>query len=344
MKITMVNPLTDPQWDEQIQSTAGHSFFHSSLWADVLSRSYRYKPVYFVLTDGGRLRGLLPLMEVRSLLTGCRGVSLAFTDFCEPLIDTQEIFTLLFDHIINYGRSAGWKYIELRGGEQFLSVVQESAVYVGHTLDTAKSEQELQAGLRDSTRRNIRKAENEGVETEICTSMAAVAEFYRLHCITRKRHGLPPQPFTFFRNIYECIIARNNGFVALTSLAGRTIAAAVYFHFGAKAIYKYGASDKSCQSARANNHLMWQAIKWCSANGVASLDFGRTACSNQGLCQFKDGWGTTKKPLRYYRFDIGTNRFDYARAESEVPLSWMFKCLPQPVLKAAGQLLYRHMG
>jgi len=35
-----------------------------------------------------------------------------------------------------------------------------------------------------------------------------MGEYYRLHCLTRKRHGLPPQPTGFFQKIQEHIIAK----------------------------------------------------------------------------------------------------------------------------------------
>ena len=55
------------------------------------------------------------------------------------------------------------------------------------------------------------------------------------------------------------MISIENGFVALASYSNRVVAGAVFFHFGSKAIYKYGASDRNYQHLRANN-LGWRWV------------------------------------------------------------------------------------
>ncbi len=85
-----------------------------------------------------------------------------------------------------------------------------------------------------------------------------------------------PQPFIFFKKIHELLISKNLGIVVLAFLDEKPIAGAVYFLFGKKAIYKYGASDRAYQKYKANDLVMWEAIKWFSSNGYESLCFGRT--------------------------------------------------------------------
>ena len=344
MKMDIINPADWPQWDDLVLATNGYSFFHSASWAKVLSSSYHYKPTYFTLEEKGKLRALIPIMEVRSLLTGRRGVSLTFSDYCEPLVANREDFPILLAHVIEYARKSGWGYIEFRGGRSFLPHAPVFAGYLGHTTPLSGNDHDLLSRLRDSTRRNIRKAGLAGVETRICTDMQSVGEFYHLHCMTRKRHGVPPQPFSFFRNIHTYVISKNLGFVILASHNGRIIAGAVFFHFGDKALYKYGASDESYQHLRANNLVIWEALKYYSLNGFASFCFGRTDHDDEGLRQFKNGWDTTEKDICYFRYDIEKERFlgndtgkltKYARHAGKIPF---------PMLKAIGQKLYRHMG
>ena len=139
-----------------------YSFFHSSAWARVLSESYGYKPLYFTIFDGDAISACLPIMEVNSFVTGKRGVSLPFTDYCEPLVSDPVQFEALLAYAKEYGKKAGWKYLELRGAEGLLPGVEPSARYLGHTLDLTIGEMGLFAGLRDSTRRNTKKAERRG--------------------------------------------------------------------------------------------------------------------------------------------------------------------------------------
>lgn len=323
----------------------GSSFFHTSNWAAVLQRSYDYRPLYFARTEAGRLEALIALMEVRSPLTGTRAVSLPFTDYCEPILTAPDSAQELDDAIKRHARTARWKYVELRGGEALASEQVSSATFYRHVLDISKSEQALFASLRDSTKRNIKKAMKQGVTLERSRSLGALGEFYRLHCLTRKGHGLPPQPFHFFERIHDHVISAGMGDVITAAHEGKIVAAAVYFHFGREAIYKYGASDKACQWLRPNNLVMWEAIKWYAQNGFRSLCLGRTELHHAGLRQFKVGWGAEERLIRYFKYDFG--RDAYVKETPPTPprphhrlMTWM----PVPLLRLAGSLLYKHMG
>ena len=130
----------------------------------------------------------------------------------------------------------------------------------------------------------------------------------------------------------------------LASYKEKTIAGAVYFHFGSKAIYKYGASDKTYQHLRANNLVMWEAIKWYSMNGFESFSFGRTDPGAKGLRQFKAGWGTNETIIKYYTYDL--KKKDFIKRESHVSETYntLFKAMPISLLKMVGSLFYKHMG
>lgn len=342
--IQIFDPTQYPCWDDLVLSHPDYSFFHSSAWARVLSESYHYTPKYFTIIDDGRLLALIPIMEVNSFLTGRRGVSLPFTDYCKPLIASGIPFQDVFEHIIENGKKCGWKSLELRSGNNLLPSTMPSITYLGHTLGLDTGEQEVFSHFRDSTKRNIKKAIKEAVKVKISNSIESLKEFYRLNCMTRKHHGLPPQPYFFFKKAYAHIISKNLGFVVIASYQGKPIAGAVYFHFGEKAVYKYGASDMSCQDVRANNLVMWEAIKWYSQNGYKNLFFGRTEPENQGLIQFKSGWGTTEQQINYYRYDLKKGSFVPGSSKVTVFHNKIFRNIPIPLLKKVGSILYKHVG
>jgi len=142
-------------------------------------------------------------MEIKSLLTGRRGVSLPFTDYCQPIVSNRTQFKEMISHIIEYGKRARWKYIEWRGAETYFQNITPSALYYGHTLDLTENEDGLLNSFRGSTSRNIKKAIREGVEVMMPNSLHSIKEFYRSNCMTRRHHGLPPQPLHFFKSIYD---------------------------------------------------------------------------------------------------------------------------------------------
>lgn len=341
---SLINPVEHENWNTLLISTSGYSFFHTANWANVLKRSYRYTPLYLYTCEENRFSSLLPLMEVNSSLTGRRGVCLPFTDMCDPIAENAQQFRRLFDQAVSLGRKRKWKYLEIRGGEKLLSAEKPAQLYIGHTLDLSCGQQQLFSNLRDSARRNIKKAQNEKVKVNISNSLTAMREFYRLNTMTRKEHGLPPQPYKFFQHLHDHVIAKDMGFIAIASLSDRSIAANVYLNFGEEVIYKYGASDKRYQHLRANNLVMWEAIKWSCNQGFQSFSFGRTEPEHKGLMQFKAGWGAKPYQIYYYRYNLRKNVFTVNTSDINPLFKKIFSNLPVTFLKMLGRILYRHMG
>jgi hypothetical protein len=345
VSLQLINPIDFPHWNDLLLTNENYSFFHTSSWAKVLSESYNYKPIYFSLIENSKFKILLPVMEVKSFITGTRGVSLPFTDYCSPIATDETLFRNTFEKAIQFGKKNGWKTFEIRGGgNEYCKDVTASSTYYTHALSLAVNKSEIFSNFRSSVKRNIKKAIKEGVNVTLSNSLESVKEFYRLNCMTRKEHGLPPQPYFFFKKIHEHIISPKKGFVALASYHKKTIAGAVYFHFGEKAVYKYGASDKTCQKLRANNLIMWEAIKWYAQNGFKHLSFGRTDLDHEGLLQFKRGWGAKEETINYYRFDLTKNAFVKDHSNLSELQNKIFNKMPIPLLRMFGSLFYRHVG
>ncbi|RJQ80685.1 MAG: peptidoglycan bridge formation glycyltransferase FemA/FemB family protein [Desulfobacteraceae bacterium] len=343
MQVKILNPNDYPHWDAQIQALDGATIFHTTAWAKVLSETYGYLPTYFTALQDGQVAGFLPIMDVKSFITGRRGVSLPFSDESHPVCKSLEAFNLIWQRAIEYGQKAKWKHIELRGGHPAYESEPEYDSFLVHTLDLPGSEQLLLSQFRSSTKRNIKKAVQSGVKVKKSHSLESMKAFYQLNCRTRKKHGLPPQPFKFFLKLHAHIIATKMGFTLLALHADTIIAAAVYLQFGPEVLYKFGASNDKYQHLRANNLLMWEAIRSASQDGSKHFDFGRTERENSGLLQFKRGWGAIEESLKYYRYDMTKTKFS-AKAPKLKTSYPLFKMLPMPLLKLSGKILYRHVA
>ena len=342
--VQWANPLEHSNWDEQItlRRYPAHSFFHSSAWARVLTETYGYEPIYVVSKESGAFRSVLPLMEIKSALTGKRAVALPFTDTCEPLCGDKTEFAELFRNAVELAQVRDWKYLEFRGGEKFFNSTLPSLSFYGHSIDFPADENAFFPQLDSAVRRAIRKAEKSGVRVEISRDLSSVKQYYLLHCKTRKRHGLPPQPFFFFKNIHEHVLSDNLGMVVLARWNKVPVAGAIFLHSGDKAIYKFGASDDAYQHLRGNNLVFHEAIRWCSGNGIRTLDLGRTSMANEGLRRFKSGWNAKERKIGYFRFSLRTMKLISMHDEGCGWHNRIFKALPLPASRMAGEILYRH--
>ncbi|MDB6169045.1 MAG: hypothetical protein JWM88_1909 [Verrucomicrobia bacterium] len=341
---SVINPLEIADWDAQVAAFPAAGFFHSRAWLSVLQETYGYTPLYIVKKEDGRLRSMLPLLEVKSWLTGSRGVSLPFTDGIEPLCADAAGFREIFAVAQSLGRSRRWKYVECRGGKSWMPAAPASTRFHNHILNLEPGEQKLFAGFEPAVQRAIRKSERGGLTIELAQTEEAIRAFYGLLCKTRQRHGVPPQPYRFFAAIQRHILAANRGWVVLARQGTIPVAASVYFHFGREVIYKFGASDAAFQHLRANNLVMWQAIRHCARERFEVLDLGRTSLTNEGLRRFKLAWGTRERVAEYLRYDIPDGKFVAVPDESSGWHTRIFNVLPLWVSRRIGAALYPHMG
>ncbi len=344
LKLENLNPINLKGWNNLVLESNQFSLFHSLEWAKVLNESYKYSPHYLVSIENNQLMVSIPLMEVNSIVTGRRGVSLPFSDYCDPIIDKKLNTRELIEHTIQYAKKLGWKYLEFHGGENLFHGSPSSSIYYGHSLQLSKNIDEIFSTFRDSTQRNIKKAVRLGVEITFNRSLESVKQFYRLQCRTRKRHKLPAQPFYFFKAIYDHIISKESGIVVNAKYKKQIIGTAVFFHFGDKAFFTFGASDLSYQHLRMNNLIMWEAIKHYSTRGFKSLHFGRTNLNDIGLNQFKSGWGTTKFFIKYFKYDIENNAFISNSGRFYDVLHLLYNKMPIPISRLLSFFLYKHFG
>jgi hypothetical protein len=343
LQMQICDPVRNPSWDHLVALHRDAGCFHTSAWAKVLHQTYNHKPFYLRFSRGRRLAALVPLMEVRSPFTGRRGVCLPFSDTCEPLIFDPDAVDLVRDRVVRFARERRWRHVEIRGGKSFQPASSSTAKFYGHKLDLRCRVEELADRFDSSVRRAIRKAERSNVSVLVGRNRQAIGDFYRLHVQTRRRHGLPPQPTSFFLNIYEHIIKPGLGVTVLAQRDSRPIAAAIFFRFGKNALYKFGASDKRFQEFRANNLVMWQGIQFLVRTGVEKLHFGRTERENDGLRRFKLSWDTQEEIIDYFRFDpTGQQCLTPPRHASGFH-NRVFGKLPLVFNRLAGSILYPHL-
>ena len=343
MPVRTINPLKDQSWDDYVNSSHFSSVFHSKQWAKVLNSTYGYHPIYFSQIENSEIKCALPLMEVSSIFTGKRGVSLPFTDECHPILENGHSLNPLLDRLYAYGQKRRWRHIEFRGGEPIFDSQPPAAIYYTHTLSLKNKVEDIFSSFKSNTKRNIKKAQKIGLHISVCNSRSGMLEFRNLNEVTRKHHGLPPQPSSFFKQIYEHIISRNTGNLFMAFYDNRPISGAIFLHHKDQVVYKYGASSRHYLHLRPNNMVMWEAIKWYSENHYKEFSFGRTELENIGLRRFKRGWGTKETKLKYYKYDLKNKCF--IRPPTRLKTSYnFFGRMPLPVLRIIGNLVYRHVG
>ncbi len=341
--VELIDPLLDQRWDKLVRLHPAHTFFHSTAWARVLCGTYGHKPFYFQLSAGGKLLALVPLLAMNSRVTGRRAVCLPFSDYCAPLTFGESATAAVEDRLSRMAREQDWKYVELRGSSILRAEHSSEPTFYGHVLDLRGGIEQLLSGFDTSVRRALRKAKRSNLTVRTSDAWDSVKAFYHLHARTRRRHGVPPQPISFFRHIHETVIKGGFGFTVEARVGSRPIAAAIFFHFGNSALYKFGASDERFHVLRANNLVMVEGIKGLATAGAHTLHFGRTGLEQDGLRRYKLGWGTKEVPIYYRRINGAKNAWDSVRTHSSGFHERIFRALPLALNRLAGTMIYPHL-
>lgn len=344
VEVRTLDPFYDSEWDRLVVSNSNSNVFHRAAWAKVLCKTYGHQPICLYFCRGSEPLALIPIMEIASLFTGRRGVSMPFSDLCQPLVFDHCGQKLLTEKLLELGRERKWRYFELRGGRETLpSSAVAAEKYYGHKLDLTLGVEELFGRFESPTRRAIRKAEKSGLCVQAHRTREAMLNFYRLHVRTRRRHGLPPQPLSFFLNLHEEMIRADLGFVVLAKSGLKPVAAAIFLQSGQTGCYKFGASDERLQECRGNNLVMWEGIKRLVERDVKTLHWGRTSTDNIGLRRFKLSWGTQEEVIEYFRFAVRGDRWIRGRDNTAGFHTHLFRRFPLSFNRLLGALLYRHM-
>ena len=337
-----VDPISDPRWRHFIEHDARATVFHTPGWLLTLRETYGYEAVVHTTSAPSEpVANGVVFCRVKSWFTGSRLVSLPFSDHCEPLIGPGEDA----GEFANLSDSNRWRYVELRpvtaipNGTHCQGGFQESENFWLHRLDLSPTSAELFRHFHtDCVRRKIRKAEKEHVACEEGNNPALLESFYRLLLRTRRRHGLPPQPKKWFRNLSKYLTEHIK--IRVASKDGQPIASILTFSYKGKLMYKYGCSDERYHRFGGMQLLLWRAIEEAKENNYSEFDLGRCEWENSGLRIFKDRWGASRSKLTYWRYQPG--RLSFAREHRMVRRA-LHLC-PPSLLQIAGRSLYRHIG
>ena len=347
--IHTLDPLRDRRWDDLIAWHPLASVFHTPGWLGALQRSYGYQPVAYTMSPPGTPLGdALVFCRVESWLTGRRLVSLPFSDHCAPLVEDPARLATFGAFLRSQVRSQGWKYIEIRpgaAGDQDvpgLAGLARSQAFYAHTLDLRPSLPDLFRSFhRDSVQRRIQRAERAGLTYEAGRSEGQVRTLYQLLVLTRRRHRLPPQPLAWFRNLVSSLGDALT--IRVVSQEGRPLAGVLTLRFKRTVVYKYGGSDNRFHHLGGMPLLLWRTIQEAKQDGALELDLGRTDQDDTGLITFKEHWGAVRASLAYLRWPAGS-------PERRLPgfgrrlAGQVLTRLPDTLLRATGDRLYRHVG
>lgn len=315
------------------------TIFHHPAWQKTIAKAYGFKPGYIMFDEQSSANAsyVLPVMQVKRHVW----VSLPFTDYCMPSTGSAYSAIDLRDTLNQLRKNLCARTMEIRwplpaGENAFLG----ESFYWHKTALSPDPDSVFKRFKRTQVQQCINKAEKDGVMVRKGTSWEYVMLFYRLHLQTRRRLGVPIQPLRYFRSMWKNIIDQDLGYILLAYQGEQLLAGAVFLHWKHTLTYKYSASDDRFWKLRANNLMLWYAIRWGCENGYQVFDWGRTDLEDEGLRDFKLGWGSEEQMLQYTILADHPPRLA-SRGRLRKAMKIIIQHSPLFVCRIMGELLYR---
>jgi len=285
---------------------------------------------------------------VKSKLTGNRIISYAFSDYCDPLVNNDVELRLLLEALEHTRSELGASFFELRCLKSGNPVENSPAEpeYYDHYLALGREPEAIfQSFHKSSIQRAVNKAQRADIEIVTAKSNAGLEAFYRLHMMTRKKQGVPVQPFRFFKNLWDAFAPREMLTLLLARHQERFIAGIIMMWFKDTAYFQFGASNDKFTHLRANQWLMWEAIQQAQKDGYKRFDFGRTSPANKGLMRYKSRWGTSELPLNYLRLPIDRKHWVLKETSNKhIFVKNLIMLMPTVGIRIGGELFYKHFA
>lgn len=310
-RVVSLSGHDNARWRDFVTKHPNGSIYHLPMWCTVLEKSFGYKPASLGMEDGGgRLIGVLPLLEKRGLRTGRCLSSLPHTPLAGPLAEGEGVAAALVRRAIEHlpGGRRSWLQLKLEPG-QFDGMgdgVRSVVWRPSYLLELPSRPEDLRFGNSRNHARvmwTVRKANQSGVEVAEAETEQELRAWYELYLDTMRQHTVPPTPYRFFVNAWMLLrpVGQMRLLVAKQRDGERLLAGAVFFMFGSTVSYAFSASWRPALSLRPNEAIQFRAIQDACRDGYRRYDLGEVSRDNPTLSDFKKKWNAEPRQLyRYY--------------------------------------------
>ncbi len=328
-----------PEWDAFVRAQPGSTFCHLHGWRPVVEEIFGHEARYVMArTKEGRLRGILPLVRVRSRLFGDYLLSMPFLNYGGPLGDEDAV-----EALVGYARevaeATGVDLLELRSRTELPGGLRTSERKITVLLDLPDDPEILWKALKSKVRSQVRRPMKEGMEFRL--NLDQIRAFYGIYCRNMRDLGTPVLPMSFFTRALH--LFEDHIVFAAVYHRGEAVAAGAGFVHGDEFEITWASSLREYNSLAPNMLLYWSLMEEMSRRGVRTFNFGR--CSpGGGTHRFKSQWGGRDVPLPWAQWSPdGTNATPSADSAKFRLATRVWQRLPLRLTNRLGPVLAKNL-
>ncbi len=286
---------TPGTWDRFVASVSGSGYFPHA-WRGILGRGMGHDSHYLSAWVGMELRGILPLIHMRSRLFGNFLVSLPFVTYGGLLCRDEPSGAALLAAAEELRQGLGAAYVELRHASGVDPGLPARTHKVAMVLPLGAGEDAMWRGFDPKVRNQVRKAEKSGLRV-VRGGRELLDDFYAVFVRNMRDLGTPVLGKSFFANVLWAF--PQNSCLLSVRLGNRVVAAGLLYWHGDVLEIPWASSIRDHNRLCPNNLLYWEAIRIGLGLGLARFDLGRSS-PGAGTFRFKEQWGARPEPLHWH--------------------------------------------
>jgi len=333
------------RWDDFVRASDGGTFYHLAGWRTIFENELKHRTFYIYCEDDGEITGVLPLVQVKSLLFGNALISVPFLVYGGVVAAHDAAADLLIDKACSLARELRVDYLELRNRKPLTDDVPDRRWHPGPSYVTFRKRmsadpEENLAAVPRKQRAMIRKGINAGLAAEIDED---TDRLYAAMLECKRNLGTP-----FFAGAYLQSIKDTFGKqVEITTVTrgSDVVSSVMSFRFRNEILPYYGGGGDLARDLKGNDFMYWKVMERAALDGVEIFDYGRSM-ADTGAYRFKKHWGFEPEPLAYQYFLVQSSavpNLNPANAKYRLLIE-AWKRLPLPVAAAVGPFVARRIG
>jgi FemAB-related protein (PEP-CTERM system-associated) len=281
------------RWDEFVLGCEQASFFHCAGWKEVIERAFGHSTYFLYAESEGRIRGVLPLAQIKSRLFGHSLSSLPFCVYGGIAADLPEAADALDRAAQSLAAELNVDYLEYRHLQQQHPEWPTKDLYVTFRKDIDPDEEVNMNAIPRKQRAMVRKGIKAGLLSEIDHN---TDRFFAAYSASVHRLGTPVFSKKYFKLLTE-VFPLHCEILTITK-DNRTVSSVLSFYFKGEVLPYYGGGNASARELAANDFMYWELMRRACAKGIRVFDFGRSK-HGTGSFDFKKNWGFLPQPLHY---------------------------------------------
>ena len=295
MEIRLATEQDAPDWDCYVKQHELGTFFHLFGWNRVIDKSFNHPCFYVLAMDEQQICGILPLVEVKSLLFGHALVSTPFCVYGGVIADSQQIQKQLEQFACQLAEKLQVDYLELRYKEAQESslLLKQAHTTFGWTIPD--NNDDILAKVKKKQRAVIRHAFKNNLSAEYHSDIDC---FYQIMSQSYRNLGTPIFSKKYFQNLMA-EFADDVDVLVIKDEDNRPATAVMNFYFNEQVLPYYGGGNADSRKVKAADFMYYQVMCDAVKKGYTWFDFGRSK-NDSGPFKYKKNWGMDAQPLHYY--------------------------------------------